>query len=65
MVVVEKIQNFHLDSSELLGQLELCCETAPKLSASPQFFLNFILLLCDIFLGYSVQRTCILQFSRQ
>lgn len=64
MVVVEKTQNFHLDSSELLGQLELCCETAPKLSASPQFF-NFILFLYDIFLGYSVQRTCILQFSRQ
>lgn len=36
--VVEKKQNFRLDGSELLGQLELCCETAPKIVYFPPIF---------------------------
>lgn len=38
MDVVEKIQNFYLDSSELLDQLELYCETAPTIVCFPPVF---------------------------
>lgn len=44
--LVENTEDFHLDGSELLGQLELYCETAPKIVCFPQFFLNFILFFC-------------------